>query len=470
MKCSKCGAEIVDGSKFCTVCGSRVDGKIVCPNCNTENQEGSTYCMACGKLLVNKRVCFNCNTELSENSVFCPNCGARYTEKAKSKKVGSGEGFYRVEKIVTPALLLFGLFFIFICSMLMGITVKGDVVSTTYLFGSKNAKFNIFYFFGEAYDDLLVQCGITKLSEAYFSELFPVILLTVVFACNIILCITMLTLGAVKFGVGVYRKQQVNLGKYFAWAFASFLFSLALLHSYGISLEVSYYYSNRASTNNVQTIVNSIKTVSNAMSVSGIAVSVIVGLGAFTLNVVAESKKDFSVKGLLSKIFSLLLVVFLGIALFGFSKNFCCISVGYGNNYSANLSLRALFFSQNALNTGLITDIDASEFQIIAGLIVAIYMAVMLLFGTGLAFSVKSMFDKKRYGGITLVLTAIALVILVAVFVMFGILAEEVFGVIADEITIESLHSSVASLVFTVLSLGLSVAMLCVEPKRQIEY
>lgn len=49
MACSKCGANISDGIKFCNECGTPV--KNVCPNCNFENPSQSKFCGECGSSL-----------------------------------------------------------------------------------------------------------------------------------------------------------------------------------------------------------------------------------------------------------------------------------------------------------------------------------------------------------------------------------------------------------------------------------
>lgn len=51
MFCTKCGAEIAEGSKFCPRCGAR-------------QATPTPYCSKCG-------------TEVPEGSEFCPNCGIR---------------------------------------------------------------------------------------------------------------------------------------------------------------------------------------------------------------------------------------------------------------------------------------------------------------------------------------------------------------------------------------------------------
>lgn len=58
MICSKCGAQIMDGSKFCTHCGNKVEPKPVaanvsaCPKCGAELKVGAKFCTKCGYSLV----------------------------------------------------------------------------------------------------------------------------------------------------------------------------------------------------------------------------------------------------------------------------------------------------------------------------------------------------------------------------------------------------------------------------------
>ena len=52
MACSKCGANISDGMKFCNECGTPV--KNVCPNCTFENPSQSKFCGECGSSLSDK--------------------------------------------------------------------------------------------------------------------------------------------------------------------------------------------------------------------------------------------------------------------------------------------------------------------------------------------------------------------------------------------------------------------------------
>lgn len=48
-KCTICGNEINGDEQFCSQCGNRIDGKIVCKNCDNLCDQGSKCCPKCGK-------------------------------------------------------------------------------------------------------------------------------------------------------------------------------------------------------------------------------------------------------------------------------------------------------------------------------------------------------------------------------------------------------------------------------------
>lgn len=56
MRCSRCGAEVPDGSRFCAACGEPTsapplapEAPPLCPECGTPAEEGSRFCTACGR-------------------------------------------------------------------------------------------------------------------------------------------------------------------------------------------------------------------------------------------------------------------------------------------------------------------------------------------------------------------------------------------------------------------------------------
>jgi membrane protease subunit (stomatin/prohibitin family) len=83
--CSKCGALIPPGTRFCPACGNPVGaapaaaaaGGPVCPKCNTPNAVGAKFCANCGASLAPPapRTCPKCQTQVTGSGKFCPNCG-----------------------------------------------------------------------------------------------------------------------------------------------------------------------------------------------------------------------------------------------------------------------------------------------------------------------------------------------------------------------------------------------------------
>ena len=52
MKCKKCGAEIIDGAKFCGVCGNPIEYNYdICKYCGAKLPKGAVFCAECGKKL-----------------------------------------------------------------------------------------------------------------------------------------------------------------------------------------------------------------------------------------------------------------------------------------------------------------------------------------------------------------------------------------------------------------------------------
>ena len=74
MVCKNCGAETVEGAKFCTNCGSKLERKVPCKACGRLNDENAKFCAFCGARTDGKKVCATCGT-LYEGK-FCYNCGA----------------------------------------------------------------------------------------------------------------------------------------------------------------------------------------------------------------------------------------------------------------------------------------------------------------------------------------------------------------------------------------------------------
>jgi len=76
--CSKCGAPLPNGAKFCLECGEKVvniqEGYVVCPKCGQQVPKAK-FCLECGNLMVSK--CPECGSELPNGAKFCLECGHR---------------------------------------------------------------------------------------------------------------------------------------------------------------------------------------------------------------------------------------------------------------------------------------------------------------------------------------------------------------------------------------------------------
>ncbi len=72
--CPDCGSRNRVSSKFCSDCGSRIDG--VCPNCGNENRPGARFCNACGHRVadVDEAVAHALSDTPSSEIDLCPRC------------------------------------------------------------------------------------------------------------------------------------------------------------------------------------------------------------------------------------------------------------------------------------------------------------------------------------------------------------------------------------------------------------
>ena len=77
--CSKCGAALPDGAKFCLNCGEKVEvpaaNVVVCPQCGARVAAGK-FCLECGAPLT-PSVCPKCGKEVPPGAKFCLECGEK---------------------------------------------------------------------------------------------------------------------------------------------------------------------------------------------------------------------------------------------------------------------------------------------------------------------------------------------------------------------------------------------------------
>lgn len=84
-KCSSCGVENPDDSRFCVGCGNAVavsEGSSgpTCPGCGAEVPPESKFCVGCGQPtpargMTVKQICTSCGVENEPGGKFCTGCG-----------------------------------------------------------------------------------------------------------------------------------------------------------------------------------------------------------------------------------------------------------------------------------------------------------------------------------------------------------------------------------------------------------
>ena len=56
MKCSNCGVELPEGSKFCSECGTEQDLSFFCMKCGTKIEYGEKFCPNCGESFEERKI------------------------------------------------------------------------------------------------------------------------------------------------------------------------------------------------------------------------------------------------------------------------------------------------------------------------------------------------------------------------------------------------------------------------------
>ena len=77
-QCKNCGAEVVDGARFCAECGEKVEppapAGVICAACGESTPSGK-FCLHCGAPMARK--CPSCGVDIPPNGKFCLECGTK---------------------------------------------------------------------------------------------------------------------------------------------------------------------------------------------------------------------------------------------------------------------------------------------------------------------------------------------------------------------------------------------------------
>jgi membrane protease subunit (stomatin/prohibitin family) len=76
--CPKCQAQVAEGAKFCSSCGTPMPAPAACAKCNTPLAPGAKFCGNCGAPVAAAPTnCPKCNSALAPGTKFCGNCGEK---------------------------------------------------------------------------------------------------------------------------------------------------------------------------------------------------------------------------------------------------------------------------------------------------------------------------------------------------------------------------------------------------------
>lgn len=102
----------------------------ICSKCNAEVKDGSNFCDQCGSKIMKQVYCTNCGKPMDKNSEFCSNCGFGIPKKSKKKEGAKKKGGKRV-LIVFCLLVLFvfsGIAYVFVKPLIANNTIKNQML------------------------------------------------------------------------------------------------------------------------------------------------------------------------------------------------------------------------------------------------------------------------------------------------------------------------------------------------------
>ena len=105
MKCEKCGNDLQEGQKFCSVCGQKVEVIHACPKCGTKLGQGQRFCVVCGQPLYREEAGEGNNPKMADQKILEPRSGNK-----QKKRSGFGKGLLIAGGVMAGLIAIAGIF------------------------------------------------------------------------------------------------------------------------------------------------------------------------------------------------------------------------------------------------------------------------------------------------------------------------------------------------------------------------
>ena len=232
MNCPACGAENDGDAKFCRSCGTPLSQDRACPVCGAPNPADALYCQNCGTRM--DGVCPACGKPVRPGARFCNYCGIpQANATAPAAQPANGPAVFKQPVSCTPA-------YAAPATAAASVKAKMDtgralryaaeacaaaaalaafvflfLIGCVYADTDPAVSNNLFYFFGEAFDDVKSALAGTKQYPGYYatSLYISTVYGTVVSALAILATVTLFILTVIRYLRGLLGKTEKRTGK-----------------------------------------------------------------------------------------------------------------------------------------------------------------------------------------------------------------------------------------------------------------